>query len=353
MKPRVTSKDVAKLANVSQATVSYVLNNNKSHSISEETKQKILDAARELNYTPNVAARTLKSNKTNCICVAISRSLSEPRYSNLVQGIRSILEDANYNITLCNSKKYMNNFPNYLDIYLQNRADAIIYIGAAGVPIEPESLDYIVQNKIPLVIFGYNPPNDNIPTININYFYGAYEGAKHLISQGYKNIIYFRPNINTIQEIQREQGVSKASKESTSIKLNIIEIPIRKFNSQSVNDNNTIFFDNQHNWINDFINLASPITDNINSDTAIICSWPRMTEIISRIFIKKNLTIPVLTLEKIELFSNDSENFIFSCLPNYDIGKECAKAVLKLLNDPNDIYNVLLNPKLEINNSIL
>lgn len=356
MKPRVTSKDVAKLANVSQATVSYVLNNNKKQSISEETRQKILDAAKELNYTPSIAARTLKSNKTNCIIVAISKSLRLPRYSYLIQGIRSILEDANYNIMLCNSKKYISNFPNYLDLYLQQRADAIIYIGANGIPIEPEAMNYIISNKIPLVVFGYEPQYDFIPSVDIDYFFGAYEGVKYLISRGYKNLIYFDPKINTVQNIQRKEGVLKATKEFSDITLNMITVPVKNAelhenpNLQYFTDDST--YNEKYTWINDFMDLANLAISNVDINSAFICSWPRMTEVMSRIFTQKKLDIPVLTLEKINMFANGSENFIFSCLPNYDIGKECAKAVLRLLNNSNDISKILLKPKLETNTLI-
>lgn len=54
---KVTSKDVAKAAGVSQATVSYVLNNVEEAKISVETQQRVLQVARELGYTPNVVAR--------------------------------------------------------------------------------------------------------------------------------------------------------------------------------------------------------------------------------------------------------------------------------------------------------
>ncbi|SEJ81994.1 transcriptional regulator, LacI family [Propionispira arboris] len=350
MKTGITSKDVAELAKVSQATVSYVLNNNQKQSISEETKQKILNAAKELNYIPNIAARTLKNNKTSCISVAINKNLMTPRYSELVEGIRSILENANYNIMLCSNKKYLSIFPNYLNSYLQQRTDAIIYIGADGLSIEPESMDYIIKNQIPLVVFGYDTQNDTIPDVNIDYFYGAYDGTNHLINKGYKNLIYFRPNININQETQREEGVHTACKESTDINLTIHNINFPYFNEID------LLFSKKNNksiWRTEFYNLVNSIIDNKSTDYAIICSWVYMTEIVSKLLLTKGLKIPVLSLAQIDLFANSGENFIFSHLPNYIAGQECAKAILKLLNNPNDISKVLLRPKLETNNPIL
>ena len=63
---RPTSKDVAKLAGVSQTTVSFVINNTPGVSITEETRQKVLNAVRQLHYVPNSFAKGLKTNQSNC-----------------------------------------------------------------------------------------------------------------------------------------------------------------------------------------------------------------------------------------------------------------------------------------------
>lgn len=75
----VTMNDVARRARVSQATVSYVLNNASKHSISEETRQLVLTAARDLDYRPNLAARDLVTGTSSVVvCVVPPVPLSEP-----------------------------------------------------------------------------------------------------------------------------------------------------------------------------------------------------------------------------------------------------------------------------------
>ena len=67
MKKRVTRNDVAKLAGVSPAVVSYVMNN--SNYVSEEKRTAVLNAVKELNYTPNIFAKSLRTNRSNQIAL--------------------------------------------------------------------------------------------------------------------------------------------------------------------------------------------------------------------------------------------------------------------------------------------
>lgn len=68
---RPTSTDVAKLAGVSRATVSYVLNDTKHQSIPEETQARVLAAARDLGYTPNAAAKALRAGQSNLVLLVV------------------------------------------------------------------------------------------------------------------------------------------------------------------------------------------------------------------------------------------------------------------------------------------
>lgn len=79
---KVTLKDIAKEANVSPATVSYVLNYSEKEKISHETRLKVFEAARKLNYVPNMTARSLASQKSYLIGVIInlSEKIEKVRY---------------------------------------------------------------------------------------------------------------------------------------------------------------------------------------------------------------------------------------------------------------------------------
>jgi len=95
---KITSKDIAKIAGVSQTTVSYVLNNKENTNISEDTKKRVLKVASELGYVPNHSARSLVSGKTNNIRVWIS-SL-ESHHVSVVRDLEQHIYKAHYNLIL-------------------------------------------------------------------------------------------------------------------------------------------------------------------------------------------------------------------------------------------------------------
>ena len=76
---RITQADVAKKANVSQAMVSYIINNNNAVTIPDETRQRILDVMDELGYVPNITARRLRTSKTYTVAGVIP-DITNPFY---------------------------------------------------------------------------------------------------------------------------------------------------------------------------------------------------------------------------------------------------------------------------------
>ena len=100
-----TIKDVAKLAGVSISTASYALNNQPN--VHKETKERIMNAARELNYYPNGIARNLKTKRTGNIGVFVY-GFAGPIFSDVLEGIRQKLQENNFNIIVSSGKASAN-----------------------------------------------------------------------------------------------------------------------------------------------------------------------------------------------------------------------------------------------------
>ncbi|MGN6482795.1 MAG: LacI family DNA-binding transcriptional regulator, partial [Thermomicrobiales bacterium] len=96
-KTRPTQVDVARAAGVSQAVVSYVLNDVETVAILPETRDRVKAAIAELGYIPNTAARSLRSRKTNTIAVVIP-DITNPWYPEFVRGIQDVARARGYDV---------------------------------------------------------------------------------------------------------------------------------------------------------------------------------------------------------------------------------------------------------------
>jgi LacI family transcriptional regulator len=143
-----TIKDVAKKAGVSISTVSYALNN--VPNVHEETKKRILEAAKALNYSPHFSARHLKTKKTGNIGVFIY-GFSGPVFSDILEGIRKTLQEFGFNIIVSSGKASESLIKEkqvdaaiIFDSNLTNKV--IIPIAKAGMPIIVLDRDYVAEN---------------------------------------------------------------------------------------------------------------------------------------------------------------------------------------------------------------
>lgn len=94
---RPTSRDVAELAGVSVATVSYVVNGRDERRVSAETRQRVLEAARRLGYAPNTSARGLRQRRTERVCLVIS-SIGVPVHDQLSRDVHAAADAAGYGV---------------------------------------------------------------------------------------------------------------------------------------------------------------------------------------------------------------------------------------------------------------
>lgn len=174
-------RDVAKKANVGAATVSRVLNN--SGYVSEETRQKIEDAMKELNYTPNELARQLFYKKTGIVAVLVP-TVGHPFFSDFVDKIEEELYKKGYKTMVCNTIKEENAELDYLDMLNRHIVDGVI----SGVHTLEEEYRKI---KKPIVAldryFG-----EEIPVVTSNHTKGGQLAAEILIKNGCKNVLQFR-----------------------------------------------------------------------------------------------------------------------------------------------------------------
>ena len=193
----VTIKDVAREAGVAISTVSNVFNN--GDIVSEETKQKVLEAVEKLHYIPNMNAKLLKSNRKNTIGLFVT-SLQGDFYNVLTQAIHLQCKLNNYMLNI-----YVSNDNSPDEIYRM-----IIASGVAGAIIYHEDLtgDYvkrIATVNIPMVFIDRDSKDKNISGVLVDDKLGATMAVDHLIKLGHKRIGYIHGN-ETGDDKHRFQG---------------------------------------------------------------------------------------------------------------------------------------------------
>ncbi|MCP3764931.1 LacI family DNA-binding transcriptional regulator [Domibacillus sp. A3M-37] len=177
MKPKI--KDVAKLAGVSPTTVSRVLNNRGY--LSQEVREKVAKAMKELNYIPNDLARSLFTQRTNLIGF-IFPTTANPFYGELIFHMENLCFERGYRVLLCNSSSQPEKEEQYVEMLLRNQVDGIIS-GAHNLGIKA------YQHSLPIVAID-RYLSETIPVVSSDNYQGGRLATELLIWKKCKRIIH-------------------------------------------------------------------------------------------------------------------------------------------------------------------
>lgn len=184
---KVTIKDVAKEAGVATSTVSRVLSNNPK--ISEETKDKVNEAIKKLNYKPNAIARSLANNKTKILGVVLPSEaddlLTNPFFINAMKGMSIYAQNKNYYITYVFTKDGKKEFESIKEITNTNLIEGIILL---RVNEDDESIKFLKNIEFPFVAIGRPEKTDDILWVDNDNFQAMYNVVNRLIQKGHKKI---------------------------------------------------------------------------------------------------------------------------------------------------------------------
>ncbi|MBI1259465.1 MAG: substrate-binding domain-containing protein [Chloroflexi bacterium] len=185
-KHRPTQADVARLANVSQTTVSYVLNGITTISVPEETRQRILAAAQTLNYVPDYAARSLRTRKTHTIA-AIIPDIANPFYPAFARAVQDIARQHNYDLILYNTDELADEEQKCLRSVERGRVDGMIIVPFHS---SPDDLCRLIERNIPVVVVGTSdgPYGGILNTVGTDDIAVATVAVTHLIDKGHVRI---------------------------------------------------------------------------------------------------------------------------------------------------------------------
>ncbi len=201
---RTTSKDVAKLAGVSQSTVSLILNNKDNVSFSADTVKRVTDAARDLNYSIQAPLPRTDRPRTKVIGI-LTPTMVNPYYPLLTQAIEQQAAANGYRTYICNTHRNHETEKQYLQLLTEQNVDGIIY---TFTPWYPTLVERIAQ-EIPLVVVGERDDSLNVDTIGLNSYKAGSLIAEHLLELGHQKIAYISTPFGnmTLTRNQRLEGI--------------------------------------------------------------------------------------------------------------------------------------------------
>ena len=212
----MTLKEIAKLAGVSSATVSYVLNN--SAPVSEKTRKNVLRIVHETGYTSNTIAKSLRTNKTNTIGL-IAEDITFSHTAAIIDGINEFAQPHGYHIVLSNLRflskitsrfesiaEYKENISAAINVLLGMQVDGMIYIGMHERNLDP----MVMPCAKPFVYCYCYTTNPEDVCVCYDNFAISYQITKKLIENGHKRIGLMTGNMNSAPSHQRMMGFQKA-----------------------------------------------------------------------------------------------------------------------------------------------
>jgi len=183
---RTTSRDVAKLAHVSRTTVSFILNNVSGVSISAETRKRVLDAAKKLNYSPNVAGKKLVSGKSYTIGLVLCQSpeqiFTDAFLPQVILGVEQAAMQQGFHVLL--KPVDPNDTGGYARLITENHVDGILLSGPRQ---DDTALMHLHEQRVPILLMG-QLPDTSIPFVDVNATAGAELAVTHLIERGHQRI---------------------------------------------------------------------------------------------------------------------------------------------------------------------
>lgn len=180
---KVTRKDVAERAGVSETIVSYVLNNNRY--VADDKRRRVLDAVRELNYHPNNIARALKGKPSGHI-MFIADDIANEHFGQLVSKMDECAYNQGYLISLTGNR----HSEDFVSRIISRQPDGIV---VSSTTLPRERILQMADFGIPIVLVGSRDYEDLDPRISVVYT-GLNEGVRKavrlLVDKGRKNLVH-------------------------------------------------------------------------------------------------------------------------------------------------------------------
>lgn len=182
---KTSLKDVANALGVSIALVSMVLNGKaRQYRISDEVARKVLEMAKEMNYAPNMAAKNLRSGRTQLVGLIVT-DISNPFYANIARIVEDRANELNYTVLIGSSDENPQNTERLVEVMQNKGVEGLIVVPCDG------SIDLIRDlhsSNFPVVLLDRYFPTVDVSSSCLDNYSATSLATRHLIEQGYRKI---------------------------------------------------------------------------------------------------------------------------------------------------------------------
>jgi LacI family transcriptional regulator len=203
-----TIREVANLAGVAPITASRVIND--TGYASEDVRQRVKQAAEQLNYVPNILARSLKSKRTHTLALVIT-DITNPFWTTVARGVEDAASEKGYNVIFCNTDESAQKQKAYLQTLIQKQVDGVLLVPASS---EENPIEFLRQQNVQVVLLDRSLPNTKVDVIRCDSKDGAYQLVKLLIKIGHRNIAILRGPRGVSSAEDRMSGYQLALQET-------------------------------------------------------------------------------------------------------------------------------------------
>ncbi|MBD0833487.1 LacI family DNA-binding transcriptional regulator [Aestuariibaculum sediminum] len=202
----VTLKQIANELNISVTTVSKALKNYPD--VSKKTRQRVLELAKSLDYTPNAYAVSLRMKQSKTIGVIVPDTVHH-FFSTVIKGILKEAESRDYMVILMQSNERFDLEKKQIDLLMSKGVDGIL-VSLSNDTKKFDHLQKVIDYNIPLVLFDKISKTLKCSKVYIDDRKAAYDAVTYLIKKGFKRIAHFRGDLNPQNSIDRFLGYKQA-----------------------------------------------------------------------------------------------------------------------------------------------
>jgi DNA-binding LacI/PurR family transcriptional regulator len=326
-----TIQNVAQLAEVSTATVSRVMSD--PEVVSEETRRRVEEAIRTLNYQPNRTARNLRKSTTSKIGVVIS-DIQNPFFGSVVRGIERKINEKDYILILGNSDEDPIREKKLITMLLEEGVAGILFVPTCT---DCESYDDLFNSGTPFVVIDRKIKQTDVDMVNVDGYQGSCSAVEYLINNGHTRIAFIGglSHLSVMQE--RENGYLDTLKQHA---LAAPEGYLRRGNNRQ---------DGGYQAMKELLSNNPP-------PTAVLIANNMMTLGGLKAIHESGVKIP----EQISLIGFDDMDWAESlqpplsvvAQPAYEMGEKAAAVLLERIREPEKpARQILLNTELIIRTS--